>query len=64
MQGQLAERTASALALKNPTPDLLRQICTALGLKVLSMKRIRIGGVPMAKLPSGQWRYLGEKERF
>lgn len=51
-------------ALKNPAPDLLRQICTALGLKVLSMKRIRIGGVPMAKLPSGQWRYLGEKERF
>ena len=51
-------------ALKNPTPDLLRQICTALGLKVLGMKRIRIGGVPMTKLPVGQWRYLGDKERF
>ena len=51
-------------ALKNPAPDLLRQICTALGLKVLGMKRIRIGGVPMAKLPVGQWRYQGEKERF
>lgn len=51
-------------ALKNPAPDLLRQICAALGLKVLGMKRIRIGGVPMAKLPVGQWRYLGDKERF
>jgi 23S rRNA pseudouridine2604 synthase len=51
-------------ALKNPAPDLLRQICTALCLKVLGMKRIRIGGVPMAKLPAGQWRYLGDKERF
>ena len=51
-------------ALKNPAPDLLRQICTALGLKVLGMKRIRIGGVPMTKLPVGQWRYLGDKERF
>ncbi|WP_296270553.1 RNA pseudouridine synthase [Pseudomonas sp. UBA6323] len=51
-------------ALKNSAPDLLQQICKALGLSVLGMKRIRIGGVPMAKLPSGQWRYLGEKERF
>jgi len=51
-------------ALKNPAPDTLRQICTALGLKVLAMKRIRVGGVPMAKLPAGQWRYLGDKERF
>ncbi|HEY1028151.1 MAG TPA: RNA pseudouridine synthase [Pseudomonas sp.] len=51
-------------ALKNPAPDLLRQLCTALGLNVLGIKRIRIGGVPMAKLPAGQWRYLGDKERF
>lgn len=52
------------VALKNPQPDVLHQLCTALGLKVRGMKRIRIGGVPMAKLPEGQWRYLGEKERF
>lgn len=51
-------------ALKNPAPDLLRTLCTALGLQVREMKRIRIGGVPMAKLPLGQWRYLGDKERF
>jgi 23S rRNA pseudouridine2604 synthase len=51
-------------ALKNPQPQQLRQMCAALGLTVLAMKRIRIGGVPMAKLPLGQWRYLGEKERF
>ncbi|WAJ39525.1 RNA pseudouridine synthase [Pseudomonas sp. GOM7] len=51
-------------ALKNPAPDLLQQICKALGLQIKAIKRIRIGGVPMAKLPAGQWRYLGEKERF
>jgi len=28
------------------------------------MKRLRIGGVPMAKVPAGQWRYLADKERF
>jgi 23S rRNA pseudouridine2604 synthase len=31
---------------------------------VLGMKRIRIGGVSMAKVASGQWRYLAGKERF
>ncbi|MGG2397334.1 rRNA pseudouridine synthase [Pseudomonas sp. SH1-B] len=51
-------------ALKNPAPDLLRQLCAALGLQIREMKRIRVGGVPMAKLPVGEWRYLGEKERF
>jgi len=28
------------------------------------MKRIRIGRVPMAQLPLGQWRYLRQDERF
>lgn len=51
-------------ALKNPQPDQLQRMCQALGLSVRGIKRIRIGGVPMAKLPVGQWRYLGEKERF
>jgi len=31
---------------------------------VVSMKRIRIGRVPMASLPLGQWRYLQEYEKF
>jgi len=31
---------------------------------VLTMKRIRIGRVSMAKLPPGQWRYLAPHERF
>jgi 23S rRNA pseudouridine2604 synthase len=30
----------------------------------LSVKRIRIGRVPMAALPVGQWRYLLGYERF
>ncbi|MGQ7958608.1 rRNA pseudouridine synthase [Pseudomonas sp. SP16.1] len=51
-------------ALKNPHLQQLRQMCAALGLTIVSMKRIRVGGVPMAKLPLGQWRYLGDKERF
>jgi 23S rRNA pseudouridine2604 synthase len=31
---------------------------------VVSMKRIRIGRMPMSSLPAGQWRYLHDYERF
>jgi len=31
---------------------------------VIACKRIRIGRLSMAKLPLGNWRYLGEHERF
>lgn len=51
-------------ALKNPQPGQIEAMCDSIGLKVISMKRIRIGGVPMSKLQPGQWRYLGAQERF
>ena len=34
------------------------------GLQLTSLRRIRIGAVPMSKLPAGQWRYLEPGERF
>jgi len=39
-------------------------MCESVGLKVLSMKRIRLGRIPLGKLPPGQWRYLHAGERF
>lgn len=42
----------------------LRQRCQALGLRVLSVRRLRIGRVSLGKLPPGQWRYLPFGERF
>lgn len=56
--------TRLRFALKNPLPGQLVFMCNSVGLKVLGLKRIRIGGVPMGKVPAGQWRYLGAKERF
>jgi 23S rRNA pseudouridine2604 synthase len=41
----------------------IRRMCEAVGLKVLGLKRVRIGSVVLGKLPLGQWRYLGEGER-
>jgi 23S rRNA pseudouridine2604 synthase len=39
-------------------------MCEAVGLKVLAMKCLRVGRIPLAKLPPGQWRYLAPHERI
>jgi len=52
------------IAIKAPTPGLIAQLCAAVGLTPVTMRRIRLGGVPMGKLPVGQWRYLAGQERF
>ncbi len=51
-------------ALKGSTPGLLTHMCREVGLKAVSIKRIRIGRMPMASLPVGQWRYLQPYEKF
>jgi 23S rRNA pseudouridine2604 synthase len=51
-------------AVKGITPDRVAWMCAQVGLKVTALKRIRIGRVPMAGLPPGQWRYLAPGERF
>jgi 23S rRNA pseudouridine2604 synthase len=42
----------------------IRRMCDMVGLKVLGLKRVRIGRVTLGDLPVGQWRYLGADERF
>jgi 23S rRNA pseudouridine2604 synthase len=42
----------------------IRRMCEAVGLKVLGLKRVRIGLVMLGDLPPGQWRYLRGDERF
>ena len=42
----------------------IRRMCEPVGLRVLGLKRVRIGAVLLGPLPSGQWRYLREDERF
>jgi 23S rRNA pseudouridine2604 synthase len=51
-------------ALKGSHPGLLAYLCERVGLRILSIKRLRIGRVAMAQLPVGQWRYLQAHERF
>ena len=42
----------------------IRRMCEAVGLQVTGLKRVRIGSVVLGKLPTGQWRYLRDDERF
>ncbi|TWO72841.1 RNA-binding protein [Caenimonas sedimenti] len=51
-------------AVKGIAPDMVPWMCTQVGLKLKALKRIRIGRVPMAGLPPGQWRYLTPGEKF
>lgn len=56
--------TRLRIALKGARPGQIMHLCEAVGLQVVSIKRIRLGGVSMGKLPAGQWRYLRGDERF
>ncbi len=56
--------TRLRFALKTPPAGLIAHMCGEVGLQALSIKRIRIGRLPMAGLPAGQWRYRLGYERF
>lgn len=39
-------------------------LCEKVGLSVVSIKRLRVGRIPIAGVAPGQWRYLAADERF
>jgi len=39
-------------------------LCERAGLRIVGVKRLRIGRVALAQLPLGQWRYRRDDERF
>jgi len=42
----------------------IRRMCEAVGVRVMALRRVRIGAVRLGDLPSGKWRYLRPDERF
>lgn len=56
--------TRLRFAVKGVAPTAIAAMCTQVGLQLVSLKRIRIGRVPMAGVPVGGWRYLPSGERF
>ena len=51
-------------AVKGIAPEWVPWMCAQVGLELTALRRIRIGRVPMAGLPAGQWRCLPQGERF
>jgi len=51
-------------AIKGVQGGQLRDMCAQVGLDVVAIRRIRIGKIPLAKMPEGTWRYLPVGERF
>lgn len=42
----------------------IRRMCEMVGLKVLGLKRVRMGRISLGALPQGKWRFLGPDEQF
>jgi len=51
-------------ALKGVAPEQVPWMCAQVGLQVVQLRRLRIGRLPLAGLPPGQWRWLQPHERF
>lgn len=56
-------------AIKDVRNGQLRDMCAQVGLEVQSIRRLRIGRIPVGKgpqgaMPPGQWRYLPVGEKF
>ncbi|MEO6263429.1 MAG: rRNA pseudouridine synthase [Luteimonas sp.] len=51
-------------AIKDVQPGQLRHMCREVGLDVVAIRRIRIGKIPLSKMPVGEWRYLPAGEKF
>jgi len=53
-----------SFTLKEGRKRQIRRMCEMVGLRVLGLKRVRIGRVKLGELPPGQWRYLRPDESF
>ena len=58
------DRSKLRLAVKGAHLGLAVYLCELAGLKILALRRIRLGRVSLGDLAEGAWRYLGEGERF
>jgi 23S rRNA pseudouridine2604 synthase len=56
--------TRLRFAVKGIPPGLVEWMCEQAGLRLVGLKRIRLGRLPMAGLAPSQWRYLQAGERF
>ena len=51
-------------AIKDVRPGQLRDMCAQVGLRLVAIRRLRIGRIGLNKMPVGEWRYMPASERF
>jgi 23S rRNA pseudouridine2604 synthase len=56
--------TLLRVVLKGVRPGQLHEMCRAVGIQPLAIRRLRIGKVSLGKMPPGMWRYQPVTERF
>ena len=61
---QAEGHTGLRFAVKGLQPGQIAQQCQCAGLRLLGIRRLRIGRVALSGLLGGQWRYLLPHERF
>ena len=54
-------RNRLCFILKEGRKQQIRRMCQSVDLQVLSLKRIRIGGLKLGSLPLGQWKFLKDE---
>lgn len=52
------------IVLRENRRRLIPEVCRQLGICIGKIRRIRVGRIAIGDLGEGQWRYLGENERF
>ena len=60
----MQSETRLRFALKYVRPGQIEHMCESVGLHLVSMRRIRIGRLPMGKLLPGEWRYMPKGSAF
>ncbi|WP_432721438.1 RNA pseudouridine synthase [Jeongeupia wiesaeckerbachi] len=50
--------------LRESRKKQIQELCEAVGLRVIGIRRLRIGQVSLGDLPEGKWRFLRQDERF
>lgn len=60
----LIEQNLLKIILKEGKKRQIRRMCEMVNLKVLKLKRVRVGKVRLGDLPEGKWRFLESHEEF
>ncbi|MCK4934605.1 MAG: rRNA pseudouridine synthase [Simkaniaceae bacterium] len=60
----ILETNLLRFTLKQSKKRQIRRMCDLIGLHVIGIKRVRVGGVKLGKLPLGSWRFLRPCEQF